>query len=131
MMITLSGLKAFGGVHGTAVYVSPSIKYVSHPRYCKPYKMDLSKVQHASWTAQQLDLFSKYNGKWIQCAFVCRIKPGCYHKRHETTTGCNDNIDKGTIEWIIPGDQGEVIGSEKILIYGFMIKASDSEPTGY
>eukprot|EP00486_Rosalina_sp_Unknown_P014984 CAMPEP_0201594550 /NCGR_PEP_ID=MMETSP0190_2-20130828/191829_1 /ASSEMBLY_ACC=CAM_ASM_000263 /TAXON_ID=37353 /ORGANISM="Rosalina sp." /LENGTH=226 /DNA_ID=CAMNT_0048054197 /DNA_START=144 /DNA_END=821 /DNA_ORIENTATION=- len=32
MMITLSGLKASGGCHGDGVYLSPSIKYVSHPR---------------------------------------------------------------------------------------------------
>jgi len=140
MMITLSGLKASGGggghaVHGEGVYLSPSIKYVSHPRYCEPYKMDLSKAQQASWTAQQLDLFSKYNGKWIQCAFACRVKPGCFRKCRQTmqlgNDGTFDNIDKRTIEWIIPGKQGELIGPDKILIYGFMIKASDSKPTGY
>eukprot|EP01083_Nonionella_stella_P171629 586610_1 len=135
MMITLSGLKAFPGAHGCAVYLSPSIKYVSHPRYCRPIKLSLGTARQQQWTGDQINEFRKYDGKWIQCAFMCRVKPNAYKKCRETmglgTGGKFDNIEKNTIEWIVPGHHGEIIGSDKILIYGIMIKVSDVQQTGY
>ena len=135
MMIALSGLKAFPGAHGTGVYISPSIKYVSHPRYCKPIKLNLSKAKSNSWSQEYINEFSKYDGKWIQCAFMCRIKPGSFIKRRETMglgeNGTFDNIDKKEIEWIVLDEYGKVVGTDRILIYGIMIRASDTEQTGY
>ena len=48
LTITLSDLRASGGprhqcVHGEGVYLSPSIKYVAHPRYAQAIKLDLNK----------------------------------------------------------------------------------------
>eukprot|EP01083_Nonionella_stella_P039933 108605_1 len=140
MMITLSGLKTTGGDHGVGVYMSPSIRYVSHPRYCRPHKLDLSQATQKEWSADQLKEFRKYDGKWIQCAFACRVKPGSFKKAKETMSywtdfpsqnGQFDNIDVTTIEWLVGGNHGDIIGSDKILIYGVMIRASDKCQKGY
>ena len=134
-MITLSGLKCFPGAHGCGVYLSPAIKYCSHPRYCKPVYLDLSKAKQESWTQEYMNEFKKYDKKWIQCAFMCRVKPGSYIKRCETM-GLGDNgemggISKKEIEWIVLGNHRSIIGPEKILIYGIMIRARDTKQTNY
>jgi len=137
MLITLSGLKCSENkpgraCHGTGVYLSPSIKYVAHPRYCPPVRLNLSKTKQAEWSAENLKEWRKYHKKWIQCAFACRVKPGSYTKHRETMglgqQGTFDGVDKREIEWLVPGKPGEIIGSEKILIYGYMIKVSDTRP---
>eukprot|EP01084_Bolivina_argentea_P047948 88385_1 len=140
LLITLTSLKATRGEHGEGVYLSPSIKYVSHPRYCKPFKLDLSKSRQVQWSKEHINEFKKYDGKYIQCAFACRVKPGSFIKRKETMSywtefpsrnGKFDNININKIEWIVKEKAGKYVGDDKILIYGYMIKASDTEPTGY
>eukprot|EP00486_Rosalina_sp_Unknown_P005578 CAMPEP_0201572060 /NCGR_PEP_ID=MMETSP0190_2-20130828/15120_1 /ASSEMBLY_ACC=CAM_ASM_000263 /TAXON_ID=37353 /ORGANISM="Rosalina sp." /LENGTH=51 /DNA_ID=CAMNT_0047997369 /DNA_START=787 /DNA_END=942 /DNA_ORIENTATION=+ len=42
-----------------------------------------------------------------------------------------DNISKKEIEWVVHGKLGEIIGENKIIITGLMIKVSDREPKGY
>eukprot|EP01083_Nonionella_stella_P047936 128367_1 len=140
MMIALTGLMCNGGDHGDGVYLSPSIKYVTHPRYAKPVKFDLNKARRKQWTQDHINEFRKYDGKYIQCAFMCRVKPGAYIKRKETMAywtdfphknGVFDNIDINEIEWIVKGKKGEIIETDKILIYGIMIRACNKNTTGY
>ena len=127
----------FRGFHGSTagVVLSPSIKYCSHPRYSKPVKLDLNESRQRAWTSKFIDEFGKYDGKWVQCAFMCRVKPGSYEKFRETIglghNGKFDNIDKNEIEWVVNGNQGQIIGPEKILIYGIMIRTRDTEPTDF
>ena len=141
MMITLSGLKMTRGEHGYGVYTSPSIRYCSHPRYARPFKLDLSGAQQQKWTQEYIDEFKKYDGKWIQVIFMLRVKPGSYRKEKETMSywtdfpvenGKFDHIDVSEIEWIVSGTgHNGILGPETLLIYGIMIRALDKEITGY
>ena len=142
-MITLSGLRASGGprhqcVHGEGVYLSPSIKYVAHPRYAQAIKLDLNKAEQRKHAMKYADLYHKYHGKWVQLVLACRVKPGSYRKCRETMglgTGFMNfgTFDEGKyyksqIEWIIPEKRGNIVGSDRLLIYGYMIKISDNKP---
>lgn len=132
LMISFSGLKATGGNHGNGVYLSPSIEYSAHPRYAKPVKLDLNKSKQ-SWTKQQQDLFAKYHGKYVQVVFACRVKPGSYIVGRETMSmtppvQIDPNFDNSTLEWLVQEPHGNIVGSDRIIIYGIMIRASDSYP---
>ena len=142
MLILLTGLKCSnnGKGWGTGVYLSPSIKYVSHPRYCKPFKLDLKRIKETGWGSKYIDEFKNFDGKWIQCAFQCRVKPGSYNKYGQTMglrsrgllhNGKFDNIAADEIEWVVHGKLGRIIGEDKILITGLMIKVNDRKPKGY
>ena len=134
MMITLTGLMCFPGRYGCGVYMSPSIKYVAHPRYSKAIKLDLSKAKSQSWSQEHINEFKKYDGKYIQCAFALRVKPGTFTKNMDTMglkKDPYDGIPRKDIIWCVNGAEKEVIGTDKILIYGIMIKASDTQPTGH
>ena len=134
MMITLSGLKASPNMnHGAGVYLSPCIEYCAHPRYAKPIRLDLSKAKQAELSPEQYNEFKKYDGKWVQVAFACRVKPGSYKKGRETmkmtpTVKIHPEYSNDDIEWIVPATSGDIVGPEKILIYGIMIRATDEYP---
>lgn len=146
LMITLSGLRASGGpshqcVHGEGVYLSPSIKYVAHPRYAQAIKLDLDKPEQREHALKYKDLYNKYNGKWVQLVLTCRVKPGSYRKHRETMglgtgfmnfgTFDDGKYWKSEIEWVVPEKAGNIVGTDRLLIYGYMIKVSNTMPRGY
>ena len=134
MLIALTGLMCTdnGKGHGPGVYLSPSIKYVGHPRYAKPKYFTIQNAKRAGWGGGQIDEFRKYDKKWIQCAFAVRVKPSAFRKHRQTmglgNSGKFDNIPKSEIEWVVHGKVGDIVEDDRIIIYGFMIKVSDSEP---
>ena len=97
----------------------------------------MSHANTSGWTQEQIDEFKKYDGKWIQVAFACRVKPGSYTKHPETDTTPRkdldvfDGIKKSEMEWLVPGEGGSIIGEDKIMIYGIMIRVSDKKPNAF
>ena len=78
--------------------------------------MDSRKAKEADWSDEQINEFKKYDGRYIQCVFMCRVTPGSYRKCRETMglgiDGKFDNIDKREIEWVV--DEKLVISLEMI-----------------
>lgn len=64
---------------GKVIYVSPTIRYSSHPVYARPLKL-------------------KSDGRGVllaQFVFQCRVKPGTYQKFPETLDGTTGHVDVG------------------------------------
>lgn len=128
LAILLSGLKtAKDQAHGAGIYTSPSIIYVSHPRYAE-IKYIESSVEN--------DFFEQ--GHYVQFVLECRVHPDNIKKIGPETLCVgkqiviDTNVSNKDIEWIIDTKGKDMVNFDDpdstIVCTGIMIRVTDNHP---
>ncbi|CAF0939907.1 unnamed protein product [Adineta steineri] len=127
LSILLSGLKPAAVIaHGQGIYASPSIIYVSHPRYSEVREISLSEQSS----------FIK-RGKYVQFVLECRV-----HPKYRKVIGCetlgadntiiDPNINNKIIEWVIDNNNKDIVDfndpDASIICSGLMMRVTDNHP---
>lgn len=125
LSILLNGLKPAKVVaHGKGVYASPSINYVSHPRYAEVKRIESSKIK-----------FFK-SGRYIQFVLECRVNPKYIKEAEETLKAENividSNINNRIIEWLIDIQDKDIVDfndpDSPIVCTGILTRTTDAHP---
>ncbi|CAF1003538.1 unnamed protein product [Adineta steineri] len=127
LSILLSGLKPATAIsHGKGIYASPSIIYISHPRYSEAREINLS---------EQNSFFKR--GKYVQFALECRVHPKNRKVVGRETLGAGNtiidpNINNNIIEWVIDNNNKDIVDfhdpDASIICSGLMMRVTDNHP---
>ncbi|CAF0946182.1 unnamed protein product [Rotaria sordida] len=127
LSILLSGLApATTKAHGSGIYLSSSIIYVSHPRFSEVKRIESSYRES----------FFK-SGEYVQYILECRVHPdnikniACETLGAASTT-IDSNISNDTLDWVINHQNKQIVDfndpDASIICTGIMVRITDNHP---
>ena len=117
------------------VYFSPSIEYAAHPRYATVYKVSIDESQEILYMQMvlQLRVNPKHIWKKVGGTLPGAFDPakGHYDKARDNQPADPNFPENRNLEWLvkpIPGKSGTDMFENMFVIYGIMIRVSETDP---